>query len=177
VPPPEGSLRPPTGQPVTVIKSHPHGHRLVEYPAIVIDIALPGDWVAVLAQWTMRRVESSGLAFEPGDHLVEIFSPTQWFNVFHVFDPSETPRGWYANVTAPAVFTTTGTGAEIDWRDLYLDLICPAQSQSVVTDQHELEASGLAGSDPALYDRIVSTMKTMQDMAAAAQFPFVWPPS
>ena len=122
----------------------------------------------------MRRVESAGLAFEPGDHLIELFSPTRWFNVFHVFDANQAARGWYANVTAPAVFATTSAGLTIDWRDLYLDLICPAHAEPVVTDQDELDDSALSATDPVLYDRIVSTMKTIQDLAALAHFPFVW---
>jgi predicted RNA-binding protein associated with RNAse of E/G family len=167
------SLQP--GGPVTVIKLHPDGSSLVRYPGTVLFTELDGDWLAVEAHWTNKHVNAHGLDFLTGDNLVEIFSPTMWFNVFHVFASDGTHRGWYANVTRPTLIESTDREITVTWPDLYLDLIASGEQPPLVCDEDELAESGLERQDPLLYDKIVTTMHEMTAMAQGKKFPFIWP--
>ena len=86
---------------VTVVKLNPAGNEVARYSAVVTDEVCPEPWLAVRANWTMKRVDASGLIFEPGDTLIEYFSPEHWFNAFRVIAPDGAVRGIYGNVTHP----------------------------------------------------------------------------
>ena len=85
----------------TVVKLNPAGDEVARYSAVVTDEVCPEPWLAVRANWTMKRVDASGLIFEPGDTLIEYFSPEHWFNAFRVIAPDGAVRGIYGNVTSP----------------------------------------------------------------------------
>lgn len=163
-------LRP--GDPVTVIKRHADGHEATRYPGTVVANGIVGDWVVLEAWWTVGRIVSGGLVFEVGDRLLEWFSPTRWFNVFHVYAPDGSTRGWYANVTLPTRFESGADAPLVIWPDLYLDLIAPAGNAATIYDADELEASGLALTDPALHAQILTAMNDLRVMAEEQTGPF-----
>ncbi len=163
-------LRP--GDPVTVIKRHADGHEATRYPGTVVANGIVGDWVVIEAWWTVGRIVSGGLVFEVGDRLLEWFSPTRWFNVFHVYAPDGISRGWYANVTRPTQFESGGDAPLVIWPDLYLDLIAPEESAPTIYDADELDASGLAQSDPVLHARILTAMDELRALAEEHTGPF-----
>src|SRR5690349_16731587 len=108
------------GTTVQVVKLRPGGDEATRYGAVVEAEMIPHPWIAVRAEWVFGRVESHGLVFEPGDSLVEYFSPEHWFDVFRVESPDGTVRGWYANATWPTRIEP-GDPPVITWHDLYLD--------------------------------------------------------
>ena len=139
------------GDVVDVIKLYPDGSEAIRYQARVLDEAIPEPWVAVQATWVTNRVEAHGLIFEPGDTLIEYFSPEHWFDVFRVESPTGEIRGWYGNVTYP----TTITAESVTWHDLYLDVIKLANGSVQLCDEDELFESGLedarSGTSPNRY--------------------------
>ena len=157
---------------VTVVKLHANGHETTRYPGRVVAVDQQGDWIVVEAWWTVGRIVAGGLVFEIGDRLLEWFSPTQWFNVFHVYAPTGQSRGWYANITHPTRIKCGGDAPVITWHDLYLDLIAPSGTPPTIYDADELEESGLAETDPELHARILTAMDELQDFVRHASGPF-----
>ncbi len=113
-----------------------------------------------------------GLRFVPGDELHEFFSLIESFNVFSVFAPDGTHRGWYANVTYPTSFSIDQDHLTITWHDLYLDLIALPGGATTVRDEDELAASGLATSDPELHASILTARDRLLALSAHRAFPF-----
>jgi len=157
--------------PVDVQKIGFSGERKTRYPGIVVDAGAPPPWIAVKCAWTLPALEMNGLQLIPGDALIEFFSPAHPYNVFRVHAPDGAVRGWYANVTYPTVVH----GNELDWHDLWLDLIVLPDGSFVVRDQDELEESGLAAVDPELHAAIVASCEELVGLAVSRLFPFNHP--
>ena len=163
------------GSEVRVIKERADGSIATEYNAIVLGEQLPGDWFALEATWTTGVVDAHGLRFEPGDRLIEIFSKTAWYDVFHLFGPDGGARGWYANVTWPTRIEEGDGRPRVVWRDLYLDLIKPVGGEAQLVDEDELAESGLESTNSELHRAIMATMSDMRQRADSGEFPFRWP--
>ena len=163
-------LRP--GDQATVVKLEPGGREVTRYPAVVLAEACPAPWFAVEARWVMPRVEVNGLVFEPGDTLVEYFSPEHWFNAFRVIAPDGTVRGIYGNVTRPIDVSLDSGGVVVTWHDLYLDVLLLADGSIHLCDEDELEDSGIEETDANLYRLITDTAQAFIGLATERAFPF-----
>lgn len=164
------------GRQIMVVKLDPEGVEVASYPAVVLDHEAHANWVAVEAIWTHQRVEIDGLVFEPGDELVEWFSPVQPFNAFGVHGPAGDLRGWYANVTYPAyleISPATEGATTLYWHDLYLDLVGMPDGGFVVRDEDELAESGLETQDPGLHREIIEAGIELVRRFTAREAPFV----
>lgn len=165
-----------TGVSVTVVKRAPDGSEAARYPGEVVATHAPGAWVIVQAVWTYADVDIGGLAFRPGDLLLEWFSPDLPFNAFAVFTPQHRLRGWYANVTFPTILEAGRDAAGLPvlvWHDLYLDLVALPNGSSVVLDEDELQESGIVTSDPALHRTITEASAELQRRFSRAEAPFL----
>jgi uncharacterized protein len=160
------------GEPVSVVKLNPAGIEVARYPAVVREEAAPAPWFSVEARWVMKRVDVCGLVFEPGDTLIEYFSPAHWFNAFRVISPSGTERGIYGNVTYPTAISTVDDEIVVSWHDLYLDVLRLGDGAVLLCDEDELADSGLATTDRDLHARITSTAEEMLTLARSGEFPF-----
>jgi hypothetical protein len=163
------------GQEVMVVKRSPLGAEAARYPAIVVERVQDDEWVALKARWTYKRVEIDGLIFDPGDDLIEWFSPVQPFNAFAVLSPQGVLRGWYANVTYPAFLEPVqgnDPAPTLVWHDLYLDLVGLPDGTFVVRDEDELEESGLGASDSLLHDEIVTAADELVRRFTSNRLPF-----
>lgn len=162
----------PVGTELRIVKVSPEGQEVTSYPGWIIDLDAPAPWIAARADWVRRLVAMDGLQFIPGDRLHEFFSPHHGYNLFSVWSPEGKLRGWYANVTHPTRIDFTTTPATLYWHDLYVDLIGLPDGSRAVRDEDELEASGLAVSDPALYRQILTTRDELLRLFDARAFPF-----
>jgi hypothetical protein len=165
-----------TGCALTVVKLAPDGSEAARYPGRVIATVDEGRWIVVRATWTYHIVELDGLAFHPGDLLLEWFSPDHPFNAFAVFSATREFRGWYANVTKPA-YLEPGTAINdppvLVWHDLYLDLVGLPGGAFIMRDEDELEASSLRDRDPGLHQKIVSASHELERRFVRSLLPFV----
>ncbi|MFB7371043.1 DUF402 domain-containing protein [Streptomyces sp. NPDC056222] len=120
------------------------GRTKIRYPAEVLTDA--GTRLSVRAPWAAEGVRDFGFVrFEPGDMFVEHYWRDRWYAVKEVRSSDGTLKGWYCDVTRPAVID----GAEVVVEDLDLDLWVSADGSEVLRlDEDEFEASGLAASDP-----------------------------
>ncbi len=149
-----------------VVKLRPDGSEAARYRATGVDA--PEGWVAARAVWTFGTVDIGYFTFEPGDVLYEYFSIDRPYNLFATYRPDRGLVGWYCNVTHP----TRVVDGVITWHDLWVDVLVLTDGSIVVVDLDELEESGVAASDPALYRTILDARDELVAMAERRAWPF-----
>ncbi|MEU9302728.1 DUF402 domain-containing protein [Streptomyces sp. NPDC048269] len=137
------------------------GRVKIRYPAA--RVADDGDRISVRAPWAAEGVRDFGFVrFEPGDVFVEHFWRTRWYAVKEVWTGDGVLKGWYCDVTRPAVVRS----GEIHVEDLDLDLWVSADGSSVLRlDEDEFAESGLTTSDPEAAAQAVRALDTLDDQA------------
>jgi len=74
------------------------------------------------------------------DRFVETFFTDKWYNIFEIYDRDDGKlKGWYCNITKPAVIDANSVG----YVDLALDLWVAADGRRKILDEDELEELGL----------------------------------
>lgn len=126
---------------VTLTKA---GRTKISYPAE--PVADTGTRITVRAPWAAEGVRDFGFVrFEPGDVFTEHFWRDRWYAVKEVRTAAGVLKGWYCDVTRPAVVT----GDAILVEDLDLDLWVSADGGEVLRlDEDEFADSGLTATDP-----------------------------
>ncbi|MFE6847800.1 DUF402 domain-containing protein [Streptomyces sp. NPDC057686] len=149
-----------TGLTVALTKA---GRIKIRYPAALV--ADTGDRISVRAPWAADGVRDFGFVrFEPGDVFTEHFWRTRWYAVKEVRTGEGVLKGWYCDVTRPAVVQD----GEILVEDLDLDLWVSADGSAVLRlDEDEFAASGLAESDPEAAAEAVRALDALADQALA----------
>ncbi|XUM00897.1 DUF402 domain-containing protein [Streptomyces venezuelae ATCC 10712] len=134
------------------------GRTKIRYPAEVL--AEEGTRLSVRAPWAAEGVRDFGFVrFEPGDVFVEHYWSDRWFTVKEVWAADGVLKGWYCDITRPAVIGGSGVVVE----DLDLDLWVSADGSEVLRlDEDEFEASGLAASDPEAAARAVAALDELE---------------
>ncbi|MFD7257441.1 DUF402 domain-containing protein [Streptomyces sp. NPDC059874] len=137
------------------------GRVKIRYPAA--QVADDGDRISVRAPWAAEGVRDFGFVrFEPGDVFVEHFWRTRWYAVKEVWTGDGVLKGWYCDVTRPAVVQ----GGEITVEDLDLDLWVSADGTSVLRlDEDEFAESGLATTDPEAAAQAVRALDALDHQA------------
>ncbi|MVO89601.1 DUF402 domain-containing protein [Streptomyces sp. p1417] len=137
------------------------GRTKIRYPARLL--ADDGTRVTVRAPWAGAGVRDFGFVrFEPGDVFVEHFWRDRWYAVKEVHAPDGTFKGWYCDVTRPAV----REGAVVTVEDLDLDLWCSADGSTVLRlDEDEFAASSLPAADPAAARSARAALDTLEHLA------------
>ncbi|MGW0782843.1 DUF402 domain-containing protein [Streptomyces sp. NPDC002913] len=137
------------------------GRTKIRYPAgLVRD---NGSRITVQAPWAAPGVRDFGFVrFEPGDVFTEHYWRDRWYAVKEVRTGDGELKGWYCDITRPAVLR----GAELLVEDLDLDLWVSADCSSVLRlDEDEFEESGLAGRDPAAAGAAVRALDELEHLA------------
>ncbi|MGW3402345.1 DUF402 domain-containing protein [Streptomyces zhihengii] len=116
------------------------GTTKIRYPAGLIHD--DGTRLVVRAPWAAPGVRDFGFVrFEPGDVFTEHYWRDRWYAVKEVRTGAGALKGWYCDITRPAV----RTGDEVVVEDLDLDLWVSADGGEVLRlDEDEFAASGLA---------------------------------
>jgi hypothetical protein len=148
------------------------GRTKIRYPAELVEDN--GDRITVRAPWAGAGTRDFGFVrFEPGDVFTEYYwralphSPAgmggaRWYAVKEVRAGDGTLKGWYCDITRPAVLD----GGELVVEDLDLDLWVSADLSSVLRlDEDEFEESGLAARDPESADRAVRARDELELLA------------
>ncbi|MFE6665411.1 DUF402 domain-containing protein [Streptomyces sp. NPDC057697] len=139
------------------------GRTKIRYPADVVRD--DGTRVTVRAPWAAPGVRDFGFVrFEPGDVFTEHYWRDRWFAVKEVRTGAGVLKGWYCDITRPAVLRE----GELLVEDLDLDLWVSADGSSVLRlDEDEFEESGLAGRDPAAADAALRALDELEHLARA----------
>ncbi|POX45714.1 DUF402 domain-containing protein [Streptomyces sp. Ru71] len=142
------------------------GRTKIRYPAGLL--ADDGTRIAVRAPWAGDTVRDFGFVrFEAGDVFTEYYWRDRWYSVKEVRDKAGGLKGWYCDITRPAVLT----GSELVVEDLDLDLWRSADGGDVRRlDEDEFAASGLTESDPRAAAAAVAALDELEERARGDRF-------
>ncbi|MFE9258861.1 DUF402 domain-containing protein [Streptomyces sp. NPDC006879] len=127
-----------------------------------------GARVSVRAPWSASGVRDFGFVqFEPGDVFIEHYWRERWYAVKEVRDGAGVLKGWYCDITRPAVVREPAGGpVEIVVEDLDLDLWVSADGTAILRlDENEFAASGLAAADPEAARQALAALDELEQLA------------
>lgn len=122
---------------ITVVKQDPEGKAKLRYQGTIIK-RLP-DGVILQASWTNPARDLGYTRFEPGDRFIEYYYTNRWFNIFDIASTDGTRKGWYCNITEPAVIFDD----RIEQIDLLLDVWVSPEGNYLILDEDEFAATTL----------------------------------
>ena len=94
------------------------------------------DQLIVLEAYFNRDRRDLGyVVFERGDLFIEFYFLDRWYNVFQIYSAEGLLKGWYCNITKPAVLHER----ELHFTDLALDLFAYPDGTSLPLDVEEFE--------------------------------------
>ncbi|MEU6818690.1 DUF402 domain-containing protein [Streptomyces sp. NPDC046860] len=139
------------------------GRTKIRYPAALLGD--DGTRVSVRAPWAGEGVRDFGFVrFEPGDVFTEHYWRDRWYAVKEVRAQDGTLKGWYCDITRPAV----RSGGEVVVEDLDLDLWVSGDGKDVLRlDEDEFAASGLPENDPAAASAARAALDELETLARA----------
>ncbi|GAA3134280.1 DUF402 domain-containing protein [Streptomyces rameus] len=137
------------------------GRTKIRYPAELLRD--DGSRITVRAPWAGSGVRDFGFVrFEPGDVFTEYYWRDRWYSVKEVRAADGSLKGWYCDITRPAV----RTGAELVVEDLDLDLWRSADGRDVRRlDEDEFAESGLTETDPQAASAAVAALDALEALA------------
>ncbi len=152
--------------PVTHVVLVKAGRTKIRYPAVLLGD--DGTHLTLRAPWAGEGVRDFGFVrFEPGDVFTEHYWRDRWYAVKEVRTASGALKGWYCDITRPAVTD----GASLTVEDLDLDLWRSADGTDVrVLDEDEFEASGLTTRDPEAAAQARTALTTLTTLAHTRTF-------
>ncbi|MFE7860236.1 DUF402 domain-containing protein [Streptomyces sp. NPDC057403] len=127
-----------------------------------------GTRIALRAPWAGSGTRDFGFVrFEEGDVFTEYYWRDRWYAVKEVRDGAGALKGWYCDITRPAVLT----GSELVVEDLDLDLWRSADGRDVRRlDEDEFADSGLRETDPAAAAAAVAALEELEALARGDGF-------
>lgn len=112
------------------------------YPATVISETPQG--LLLEAFFNRPDLPFHGVLLANGDRFLEAYFWRRWYNIFQVHDrTSGALKGWYCNVTSPAVLQD----GLLSYRDLALDLLVYPDGRQLVLDEDEFEVLDLGAEE------------------------------
>ncbi|MEU1280450.1 DUF402 domain-containing protein [Streptomyces sp. NPDC005805] len=148
------------GTEVVLVKA---GVTKIRYPAAVVRD--DGGHLVLRAPWAAPGVRDFGFVrFEPGDVFTEHYWRDRWYAVKEVRTGEDVLKGWYCDVTRPAVVG----GGSVVVEDLDLDLWVSADGTAVLRlDEDEFAASGLRERDPGAAEAAERALDELERQARA----------
>ncbi|MEU3935118.1 DUF402 domain-containing protein [Streptomyces sp. NPDC029044] len=127
-----------------------------------------GTRVAVRAPWAGSGVRDFGFVrFESGDVFTEYYWRDRWYAIKEVRSATGALKGWYCDITRPAV----RSGPELVVEDLDLDLWRSADGSDVRRlDEDEFAESGLAETDPEAARAALAALGELESLARGGDF-------
>ncbi|WP_306319360.1 MULTISPECIES: DUF402 domain-containing protein [unclassified Streptomyces] len=143
------------------------GRTKISYPATLLHD--DGTRVTVRAAWAGGDVRDFGFVqFAPGDIFTEHYWRDRWYAIKEVRTSEGALKGWYCDITRPAIRTPDG---DILSEDLDLDLWVSADGSQVIRlDEDEFAASGLATRDPEAAHAATRALDDLELLAKQGEF-------
>ncbi len=131
---------------ITVIKRNLKGEETWRYTGVLLRNT--ADAIVLEALFNREDLPFQGIVLKRGDRFVETYYTGRWYNIFEIHDrDDDTLKGWYCNVTKPAVLESETI---LSYVDLALDLWVAADGSQVVLDEDEFAALNLDAETKAL---------------------------
>jgi predicted RNA-binding protein associated with RNAse of E/G family len=149
---------------ITIIKQNHHGEKVWSYPG---EVAARGEtWVCITAPFSGTADRDLGyVVFRRSDTFYEWHYSDRWYNVFKIFDSDGRLKGWYCNVTRPALITEDTIRAD----DIALDVFVYPNREILVLDEDEFAALNLP---PDEQRAAWEAVETIRRLVAAGESPF-----
>ena len=127
---------------ITVYKRNHLGEVVLSYQGEVIG---RGDnWVCLRAPFERPDVDLGFVVLRQGDIFTEWFFNDRWYNIFQVENvDTGALKGWYCNITRPAVITEESVSAD----DLQLDVYVTPGGTVLLLDEDEFATLDLAADE------------------------------
>ena len=152
------------------IKVHlvkPRKQKTVIYEGVIL-VQEPRH-LLVQARWERAAMDLGYVVFAPGDHFFEHYYTERWYNIFEVRSAAGDLKGWYCNITRPAIFGDEVLTSE----DLELDLfVAPDRRHLLRLDLEEFEALALQVTEPEAYKAALQALHELEEMARRGMSPF-----
>lgn len=127
---------------------------LLEYPAEVVERG--STWLCVRAVFAYEKADLGFTTFLRGDLFTEWFYSDRWYNVFQVNSGTEGAlRGWYCNITRPALITADSVSAD----DLALDVFVMPDGTVHILDEDEFASLNLSAVEQAHAQQAVAAIR------------------
>lgn len=131
------------------------GNEIWKYPAHILHRT--DFYIRLEAHFDRDVVQVGPLVLHRGDKFIETYYFNRWYNIFEVFDGEGAFfKGWYCNITRPAVMEEQELYAE----DLALDLVVMPDGTQEVLDEQEFEGIELSADDRVQALRALHTLQT-----------------
>lgn len=142
------------------------GQETFAYPGTLL--ARTPTSITLIAYFTRaERLDLGYTVFERGDRFVEHFYADRWYNIFEVYEgETHTLRGWYCNLTRPALIEEGRVSAV----DLALDLWVSPAGETRLLDEAEFTALPLTAKE---ISAVRAACGELLDLAARRAGPFV----
>lgn len=149
---------------ITIVKQNHLGERVWDYPGEVVERT--DAWVCIRAPFSGNADRDLGyVVFRRGDIFYEWHYADRWYNVFKVFSNEGQLKGWYCNVTRPAVISADTVRAD----DLALDVFVYPNREILVLDEDEFATLDLSADEQrAAWDAITA----IRQAVAVGEAPF-----
>lgn len=108
------------------------------------------------------------MTLETTDLFHEFYYKDQWFNIFQVFKDDATLKGWYCNITKPAVISD----GEIEFVDMALDVFVYPDGRTLVLDEDEFDEKKETIYSPEDARLAREAVQLLLDMAQRREGPF-----
>jgi predicted RNA-binding protein associated with RNAse of E/G family len=145
----------------------PRQQKTVIYEGVIL-LQEPGH-VLVHARWQRAAMDLGYVVFAPGDHFFEHYYTERWYNIFEVRSAAGELKGWYCNITRPAIFGDEVLTSE----DLELDLfVAPDRRHLLRLDLEEFAALALDVTEPEAYKAALQALHELEEMARMGMSPF-----
>jgi hypothetical protein len=150
--------------PITVHKLNEQGVEVWQYKGTVVERT--ENSFTLHAHFDRDDIHFFGLKLERGDLFVETFYQDRWYNIFTIYDQEgKGHKGWYCNVTRPAIIGDGHIYAE----DLALDLLIFPDGRQEVLDEAEFDALELSEDD---HRSALDALDELQRLADRREGPF-----
>jgi len=150
--------------PVTVHKLNEQGIEVWQYKGTVVERT--ENSLTLHAHFDREDVQFFGLHLQRGDLFVETFFNDRWYNIFTIYDQGgKEHKGWYCNITRPAIIGDEHINAE----DLALDLLVFPDGRQEVLDEAEFDTLELSDDDRR---SALDALDDLQRMADRREGPF-----
>lgn len=117
---------------VVVIKRNIDGQETWRYDGRILERGQ--NWLLLEAFFNRQDTPFHGIVLARGDRFLETYYSDRWYNIFEIHDRlSGDLKGWYCNVTRPALFEET----QVSYIDLALDLLVYPDQTQLVLDEDE----------------------------------------
>jgi protein associated with RNAse G/E len=143
-------------EPIRVYKLNEKGENVWHYDGKVLSRS--ATMVKLEARFNREDYAAGYHTFRRGDRFVEWFYSDRWYNIFQMHDVDDDRiKGWYCNMTRPALLQADAIYAE----DLALDLMVYPNGRFRVLDEDEFAALRIK---PAEREQALRALVSLKEM-------------